>query len=197
MNVIEFLQQRQSTPMLTGPAPSVDDLNKILAAGMRAPDHGGIKPWHFTVITGTGLQRLSDIYVEAISNEALSTGELSSTGDCTVEFEAKRTKTSKMPFRAPLIIVVSTVKKDHDKVPVIEQQIAAGCCTHAMQMAAASLGYGAMWRTGALAYNETVKQGLDINLKDDTIGSLYIGTPCKKQGVKPAKALDGHVTFWT
>jgi len=196
INVIDFLQQRQSTPVLTEPAPSNDDLNKILAAGMRVPDHAGLKPWHFTVITESGLQRLSDLFVEAITNEALSTGDISTTGTCTPEFEAKKVKTSKMPFRAPLIIVIATSKQTHEKVPMLEQQITAGCCAHAMQMAASSLGYGAMWRTGTLAYDSTVKAGLNVSDKDDIVGFLYIGTPCREHGIKPSKSMEGHVTYW-
>jgi len=38
MTSIELLLQRQSTPLLTTPAPNSDDLEHILAAGMRVPD---------------------------------------------------------------------------------------------------------------------------------------------------------------
>jgi len=70
MSAIEMLLHRQSTPLLCHPAPKCDDLDAILSAGMRAPDHGALKPWHFTVITGEGLKRLSDIFVEATNIEA-------------------------------------------------------------------------------------------------------------------------------
>lgn len=178
MTNIDFLLQRQSTPSLTEPAPQQQCLEKILAAAMRVPDHGGIQPWHFTVVSGNGLQRLSELFVSCSSATA------------NVE------KIAKMPFRAPMMIVASTQYTDHDKVPRQEQLIAAGCCVHAMQMAAVALGYGAMWRTGELAYNTKVKQGLGINQEDEIVGFLYIGTACKKLPLKPSKSYSAKVNYW-
>ncbi len=179
MTNIEFLLQRQSTPLLTEPAPSVQHLEKILAAGMRVPDHGCLQPWHFRVISGNGLQRLSELFVNS-SNSATANLE----------------KIAKMPFRAPMIIVVSTAFCDHEKVPVQEQLIAAGCSAHAMQMAAVALGYGAMWRTGDLAYNNQVKQGLEVSEENELVGFLYIGTPSKAQRLKVSKDFVDKVSYW-
>jgi len=180
MTNIEFLLQRQSTPLLTTPAPNNGDLEKILAAGMRVPDHACLQAWHFTVITGDGLQRLSDLLVQSSDSQS-----------------PNLEKIAKMPFRAPMIIVVSTEFVDHEKVPNQEQLITAGCGAHAMQMAATALGYGAMWRTGSVAYNSKVKQGLNIKPHDEIAGFLYIGTPCKEQSLKAAKCFDHKVSYWT
>ncbi len=192
MTNIEFLLQRQSTPLLTEPAPDKQSLDKILTAGMRVPDHAGLKPWHFHVIQEGGLQRLSDLFIEAItiesSNQALQED---------ISFANKIKKVSKMPFRAPMIIVVSSKFHDHEKVPQTEQLISAGCCAHAMQMAATVLGYGAMWRTGELAYNERVKQGLSVVDDNQIVGFLYIGTPSKKLPVKPFRTFKEHVSYWS
>ncbi|MGB0936045.1 MAG: NAD(P)H nitroreductase [Colwellia sp.] len=180
MKAINLLTQRQSTPLLTEPKPSKDSLELIIDAGMRVPDHAALKPWFFHVITGDGLKKISDLFVSS-----------------SIETEgANLEKIAKMPFRAPMIIVVSTQYKTHDKVPLKEQLITAGCCVHAMQMACVALGYGAMWRTGALAANEKVKEGLGISEQDEIVGFLYVGTPCKKDRLKPKKTLVDKVTFW-
>ena len=92
-------------------------------------------------------------------------------------------------------IVISTKYKFHEKVPKQEQLITAGCCVHAMQMAAFSLGYGAMWRTGALAYNVQVKKDLSIDLKEDIVGFLYIGTESKKPNKKSEKSYQDKVGY--
>lgn len=197
MDAIELLLQRQSTPVLNEPAPNEADLTTLLSAGMRVPDHGGLKPWHFHVITGQGLQRLSDLYVEATTiNLANQTGLLEGTSIDEQALNEKMAKVAKMSFRAPMIIVISTQYVEHNKVPLQEQLITAGCCAHAMQMAAFSLGYGAMWRTGDLAYNETVKQGLGLEAGNDIAGFLYIGTPKKECNTKPAKDYQDNVTYW-
>ena len=197
MDAIELLLQRQSTPVLTEPAPNEAELSTLLSAGMRVPDHGGLKPWHFHVVTGQGLQRLSDLYVEATTINIANQSRL--VEGVSIDEQAlndKMAKVAKMPFRAPMIIVISTQYVEHNKVPQQEQLIAAGCCAHAMQMAAFSLGYGAMWRTGDLAYNETVKEGLRLEAGNDIAGFLYIGTPSKVYNTKPAKSYQDKVTFW-
>ncbi len=197
MDAIELLLQRQSTPVLTDPAPNEAELSTLLSTGMRVPDHGGLKPWHFHVITGQGLQRLSDLYVEATTiNIANQTGLIEGISIDKQALNEKMAKVAKMPFRAPMIIVISTQYVEHNKVPQQEQLIAAGCCAHAMQMAAFSLGYGAMWRTGDLAYNESVKQGLELEEGNDIVGFLYIGTATKVLHTKSAKSYQNKVTYW-
>jgi nitroreductase len=180
MNAISLLTHRQSTPLLKSPGPEADDLEKIITTGMRVPDHAGLKPWQFTVIRDDGLQKLSDLFVTSSIDVP----------------NANLEKISKMPFRAPMIIVVSTQYTKHEKVPLKEQLITAGCCVHAMQMACVALGYGAMWRTGALASNETVKAGLGVSKQNEIVGFLYIGTPCKEDRLKPNRTLEDKISYW-
>jgi len=197
MNAIELLLQRQSTALLMSPAPSDADLSTLLSAGMRVPDHGGLKAFHFHVITGQGLQKLSDLYVDAITKDLSIKAELIKPELLDEEVvNAKVAKTAKMPFRSPMIIVISTNYVEHNKVPKQEQLVTAGCCAHAMQMAAYALGYGAMWRTGDLAYNAIVKEGLGLEEGNDIAGFLYIGTPTKIDNAKPVKNYQDNVTYW-
>ena len=179
MTSIELLLQRQSTALLTTPAPNHHDLEQILAAGVRVPDHSCLQPWHFTVIAEDGLQRFSDLLVQSTDSESPNLERI-----------------AKKPFRAPMIIVVSTEFVKHEKVPTQEQLISVGCCAHAMQMASVALGYGAMWRTGGLAYDAKIKQGLSIKEHDEIVGFLYIGTPCKEQALKSSKSFEHKVSYW-
>ena len=179
---LSLLLTRQSTPRLCKPSPHDDDINTIIAAGMRVPDHGGLMPWHFTVIQNEGLEKLSKVFVNAIAEDEPN--------------DAKLEKTANMPFRAPLIIVVSTKYQVHDKVPEKEQLIAAGCACHAMQMACVALGYGAVWRTGELSENQIVKTALNIDVDNDLVGFLYIGSHIKPQVLKPAKTSKDHISYF-
>jgi nitroreductase len=175
MDAIKLLTTRQSCANLFSPAPTHEHLQIIMQAGNRAPDHGGLMPWHFTVVENDGLHKLSDLFVATAK---------------AVQFDQQKlAKVEKMPFRAPLIIIVSTDYKNHEKVPKQEQLIAAGCCVHAMQMAAFALGYGAVWRTGEFSYNNQIKAGLAIESHNDIVGFLYIGSLAKTMPIKPSKAL--------
>lgn len=181
MNILEFLHTRQSNPHLQGPAPDKQTVNDILMAGMKAPDHGGLMPWHYTVVRDEGLDKLSKIFKTAVISDGAE--------------EAKVTKAENMPYRAPLIIVISSRFQQHLKVPKQEQLIAAGCSVHAMQMAATSLGLGAMWRTGELSYHPLVKERLNIELHEEIVGFLYIGEKIKELPLKANKTLDDYVTY--
>ena len=182
MNVLEFLHTRQSNPHLQGETPSEDTINNILMAGMRVPDHAGLTPWRFTLVKEQGLNKLS----QAFKSAAISDGA----------DDAKIAKAEKMPFRAPLIIVISTKFHQHVKVPQQEQLIAAGCAAHAMQMAASSIGLGAMWRTGDMSYHPLVKERLNIELHEEIVGFLYIGEKAKELPIKCNKALDDYVHYF-
>ncbi|MGJ8693159.1 MAG: NAD(P)H nitroreductase [Thalassotalea sp.] len=181
MNSIDLLLNRQSNPFLTEPSPSTSQLDIILKAGMKAPDHGGLLPWRFIIAEKSGLDRLSNLF-ESVAKK--------NTDD-----ETKIAKAKNMPYRAPMIIIVTTKYHPHSKVPKQEQLVAAGCATHAMQMAAFAQGLGAMWRTGDFSYNSEVKQGLDIDFDEDIVGYLYLGTINKKLPTKPEKCYEDFVEY--
>lgn len=181
MDSIALLLNRQSNPFLTEPSPQTESLDVILKAGMKAPDHGALTPWRFTIIEKTGLDKLSAIFEQAMSNI---------TNDV-----LKIEKAKKMPYRAPMIIVISTAYQAHSKVPQQEQLVAAGCAAHAMQMAAFAQNYGAMWRTGDFSYNDEVKAQLSIASDEDIVGFLYIGSISKELPAKPNKDHHAVTTY--
>lgn len=182
MQAISLLTERQSTPLLTHPGPTQSQLDIILKAGMRAPDHAGLQPWFFHLVNGAGLNKLGDLFVEVVTAQGADA--------------AKIEKASKMPHRAPLIIVITTQYQTHDKVPFQEQLVAAGCAVHAMQMACYAQGLGAMWRSGDMAYQEKVRAAFNVSGKDEIVGFLYVGTPCKEVPTKPEKPYQDKVAYF-
>ena len=52
MRALELLLSRQSVGVLEEPAPQGAELDLILDAGLRAPDHGRLRPWRFVLIRG-------------------------------------------------------------------------------------------------------------------------------------------------
>lgn len=173
MDAIELLLTRQSTPRLTAPAPDESQLKVILDAAIRVPDHGALAPWEFIIATGEGLETLADIFVDA--------AKASGADDDFVH------KAKGMPMRAPMVITVVAKTQAHPKVPVLEQQIAAGCATMAMQQAAFALGLGAVWRTGDFAFDANVNVALGLKAEDQIVGFLYIGTPAVAAPKKPQR----------
>ncbi|CBG88056.1 NAD(P)H nitroreductase [Citrobacter rodentium] len=163
MDALELLVNRRSASRLAEPAPAGEQLQNILRAGMRAPDHKSLQPWHFFVIEGERRERFSAV---------LEKGALAADGD-----EKAIEKARSAPFRAPLIIAVVAKCQENHKVPLWEQEMSAGCAVMAMQMAAVAQGFGGIWRSGALTESPVVREAFGCRAQDKIVGFLYLGTP--------------------
>lgn len=163
MDALDLLVNRRSASRLAEPAPIGEALENILRAGMRAPDHGTLQPWHFTIVENEGRDRLSAL-LEKVSRDA--------------QLEEKAIdKAKNAPYRAPMIITVVARCEEHPKVPRWEQVVSAGCAVMAMQMAAAAQGFNGIWRSGAWTEDEAVRSAFNCRPQDAIVGFLYLGTP--------------------
>ena len=164
MNALELLQTRVSRPILKEPAPDRSELEIIFNAALRAPDHARLRPWRFITIEGDQRTRLGELFIAAIK-QATPDADDRTLG-----------KAITKPLRAPMIIVVVASLQPHPKVPEIEQIISAGCAAQNILLAAHALGFGAMWRTGGMAYDPVVKRGLGLGGNERIIGFIYVGS---------------------
>ncbi|CAH0540744.1 NAD(P)H nitroreductase [Vibrio marisflavi] len=181
MEALELLLNRRSIAKLTEPAPEGQALENIIKAGLRAPDHGGLTPWKFVISQGEGLQKLSDILVNAAKSENSE--------------EAIVEKLKNAPFRAPMVITVIAKVKEHKKVPALEQHLSAGCAVQAMQMAACAQGFQGYWRSGEWMFHPEVHKAFGLQGEDEIVGFLYLGTPgCMPMRV-PERELSKFVEF--
>ncbi|MBA4501492.1 NAD(P)H nitroreductase [Marinobacterium marinum] len=183
MEALDALINRVSCPRLEGPAPTAEQVENMLKAALRAPDHGALRPWRFIITEGEGREKLGRLYAEAARQDD---PELA---------EARYEKYCNMPLRAPMVITVVAVTQEHPKVPVSEQLISAGCAAHAIIQAAHAQGVGAMWRTGEMAYHPSVEQGLGLVEGEGIVGYIYLGHPCRKREA-PQLVVDDFVTRW-
>lgn len=182
MDALELLLTRSSNNKLQEPAPSGEALDNILNAGLRAPDHANLSPFKFIVCTGNGLKKLSDIYASVLSQSNKT--------------EAEIEKGTNAPFRAPMVIIGICKFKEHEKVPRVEQISTTACAIQNMQMAAFAQGFNGIWRTGALAHNDLVRQHLGLAENDEIIGYLYLGTTQNETHIKRQKSQENVIEFW-
>lgn len=163
MELLEGIQSRTSPLKLGAPAPSATQIEQIIRAGTRAPDHGRLRPWRFTVFEGADREKLGD----AMAN-FLRTRNPNSPPE---HLDAERAK----PMRAPVVIVVGA-KIMKVKIPEIEQVCAVAAAAQNMLLAAHALGYGAMWKTGGAAYDPGVKALCGLAPEDHIVAIVYVGT---------------------
>ncbi|GMU47531.1 MAG: hypothetical protein AMXMBFR26_23130 [Porticoccaceae bacterium] len=173
MDALIALQHRRSEAALGEPAPDGEVLTNIQRAALAAADHATLRPWRFLVIRGTARERLGELFVRAREAE----GELS---------ERERERTRGRPLRAPLLIAVICSPRTDAKVPEIEQLLSAGAAAQNLLNAAYAQGVGAIWRTGAFAYDPLVKAGLGLAVGEHIVGFLYLGTVIEPRPPRPA-----------
>ncbi|HSB95714.1 MAG TPA: nitroreductase family protein [Spongiibacteraceae bacterium] len=164
MDALTLLNNRNSEPKLSGPAPDHDTLYKILGAALHAPDHGRLRPWRFMIISGKARYRLGDLFAEALRARQADASE------------EQIKKAQEAPLRAPIIVTVIAKLQEHTKVPKIEQLLSAGCAAHGILLATQAVGFGAIWRTGDNCYDPLVKTGLNLHDGEEIVGYIYLGT---------------------
>ena len=184
--IIDFLLTRRSVTArnMTEPGPSADELDNILRAGMRVPDHGRLGPWRFIVIKGDARAAFGDVLGEAFKKENPDAFEE------LIEVERERFQ------RAPVVIaVVSRVIKEH-KIPEWEQTLSSGAACVNMLNAAHAIGYAAQWLTEWPAYNADVAAALGLAEHERIAGFVYVGTPKEPPTERQRAEYEAVVSEW-
>ncbi|MDG2284779.1 MAG: nitroreductase [Alphaproteobacteria bacterium] len=188
MEAIDLLTTRRSVLVrhMSGPGPSQDELNRIIEAGMRVPDHGKIGPWRIQIINKAGQAALGDLCAELYKEEH---GERAN--DKMVEFERER------PGRAPVLLAVTSRIEVPHNIPELEQRLSGGALCMNILNAAHALGYGAQWLTEWPAFNDEVKKMLGHDPSVDIIGFIYIGTPTQEPKPRNRPDIEAVVSEWS
>ena len=179
MDALTALHTRTSVNLLCDPAPNAKQRENLFKAALRACDHRSLKPWRFITIEGDARRDFGVLMADV--KAAMDGGQIS--WELRAKLEAK-------PFRAPLIVVVVATIMEHEKVPEIEQVLAAGASAQMMMTAAHAQGVGAIWRSGSMMFRPEMRAGLGLLESDQIVGFIYLGTP-KVQ--KPAATVDPSI----
>jgi nitroreductase len=182
MDLFTAIDTRSSAIKLAAPGPTRAELERIMLAAARAPDHGKLAPWRFVVLEGDARAKLG----EAMAAMLLASQPNASES----QLAAERDK----PMRAPTIIAVAAHLTRGHKVPEQEQVHATAAAVQNMFLAAHALGYGAMWKTGAAVSAVSVKELLGFGGDDEIVALLYLGAKATPGPVRAA-SLENKVRF--
>jgi nitroreductase len=185
--MISMLHTRRSTPLknMGGNAPSKDEIQQILQAATRIPDHNKLAPWWFVIFEGDARKEFG----EQVLRKAYLL-EDSEAAPAKLDLEAEKF------LRAPLIIaVISRIKEG--KAPQWEQFLSAGACCYNLCLAANALGFGTNWLTEWVAFNKDVHAALGMDERDNIAGFIYIGEQLEKPDDRERPALSDIVNSWS
>jgi nitroreductase len=183
-DILQFLQQRNSSPKLTTPGPCAAELEHILRAALRAPDHAWLRPSRFITIAQERRVAFGELLERCL---------LLRNPDAD---EAARTKARNAPLRAPLLVVAVVKVTLHPKVPPIEQRFSGACAAQAVLLAAEASGFAGIWRTGEAAYDRAVMSGLGLAEDEEIIAFLYIGSRNGSAKIIPSLDPAHFVSTW-
>ncbi|WP_439607777.1 nitroreductase family protein [Hydrogenophaga sp.] len=124
------------TRHLAEPAPSLDELRRMAAAALRAPDHAGLVPFRFAAIRGDARERLAGLFEQA----ALLAGK----GAEDAALDRRRA------LDAPLLVaVIARIDPGHPVATLHEQWMAVGGALTNFMNAAHLLGYAGKMLSGS------------------------------------------------
>jgi nitroreductase len=163
-SLLSLLETRRSGKPreMVGPAPSADELERMLAIAARIPDHGKLSPWRFVTVADHQRDALAKLLGEALDKEDPS---------ATLAHYEKAEQFAH--YAGALVVLVSAPVEGH-KIPVWEQQLSCGAAGMNLLLAAHALGYVAGWITGWQAYSEHVRAAF-CEPGERIAGFIFIG----------------------
>jgi len=183
---IDLLLARRSVSAnaLGEPGPSAAEIELILRAASRVPDHKKLVPWRFLLFQGEARATFGNVLAEVCREEETDPGAFR------LENEAKRF------LRAPLVIAVISRVVKNPAAPEWEQILSAGAACQNLILAATALGYGAQWITEWCAYSEGVRKALALAENERVAGFVYIGTAKETPDERERPTLGEIVALW-
>ncbi|MDA8275572.1 MAG: nitroreductase [Actinomycetota bacterium] len=179
------LTAERVAPAPDGHPPSAEQLEAILRVATTVPDHGGLRPWRFVVVSGAAAQERF--------GAALVSGLLEQRGDdvpgaAVAKMRAKATA-------APCAVVLVAAPDPATNVAEWEQVASAACTGYALVLAATSIGLGAVWKSASVLETRAVREAFGLAAHERLLGWVNVGEPGAPRRRPPVPVpLDAHVS---
>ena len=179
-----LLARRSVKPRrLRPPGPDAQALDRIVAAGLRGIDHGGLRPWRLLLIEDR--ERLAAAFADAEAH-------LRPDADAE-QLQQAREKALAGPV---LLAALFCPHPGHEDVPEHEQWIAAGAALQQMLLAADALGYAGSLLSGRKTETPPLRNALGLADREHLIGFLTLGTPASPPPAAPAATPGSRWSRW-
>ncbi|GJD97239.1 nitroreductase family protein [Methylobacterium iners] len=181
---LDLLRTRRSVapPRLGGPGPTSAELDALLAAASRVPDHGKLAPWRFVVIEGEARSRIGEAIARAYAAD--------NPGADAARLDLERGRLA----HAPTVVAVVSRAGPHVKIPEWEQVLSAGAVAMTLVIAANAAGFATAWLTEWFAYDRRVLDALGLDPRERLAGFVHVGRPQEVPSDRPRPVLAEIVT---
>jgi len=182
-NALDLILSRRSgsAKAMKGPGPNAEQLHRILAAGVRVPDHGKLAPWRFIIFEGDGRTRMGALLAEVAAGAP--------------DISPERLEQERARFlRAPTVVGVVSRLREQIPIPVWEQELSAGAVCMNIVTASHAMGFVANWITEWCAYHPKVLEKIGVRPTERIAGYIYIGQSAAQLEDRPRPAVDSITT---
>ncbi|PZU10700.1 nitroreductase [Sphingomonas sp.] len=169
---------------LAAPGPDAAQLDRILAAATRVPDHGKLAPWRFVIVPQEKRADFAALLHEAYAAQAETVGKMA------------REAVEQFAHQAPCLIVALSTPAHASQIPIWEQELSAGAACQNLLIAAHAEGFVANWLTTWAAFSERVCAAFGGGRDARIAGFLFIGTPTRELEERPRPDRDAVVGIW-
>lgn len=181
---LDFLLTRRSRPAKTlrAPVPERSEVEVLLTAAARSPDHGKLEPWRFIVMEKPALTRLAALVPERAQ---------------ALDIMPDKLEKAIAQYRdADLAVIVVESPVISDKIPQIEQTYSAGAVCLSLLNAALASGWGANWLSGWASHDSVFcRDGLGLAPHERIAGIIHIGTETTPPPDRPRPDIAAKTTW--
>lgn len=183
-NALTTLLSRYSLGVkhLVDPAPEAPALQQMVAAALRAPDHGDLVPFRLAVVQGEARERLAALFADHARARGKDTDGIA--------MERERA------LRAPLTVaVVARIDLGHTVVPAHEQWMAVGGAVANFLNAAHALGFAGKMLSGDKARSPQLIEAF-CTPGETLVGWVVLGTPVRSPRGDARKDGSKALSYW-
>jgi nitroreductase len=184
MDVFDAIASRRSTKRFTGRPVTREELERLLAAAILAPNHHLTQPWRFHVLGPVARHA----YGEALGRRKAKKVEDPAAARAVVE------KTAAEHEALPAMLAVAMTR--HDDAEAREEDYAATMmAVQNLCLAAVATGLGAHIRTGAVMDDPAARAAIGVPDDQRVVATVQLGEPAEGAQAKPRKGV-AEVTTW-
>lgn len=181
-----LLARRSVSPKrLCLPGPTGEELELIVEAALRAPDHGALLPWRVIEFE----PRVRGHVAQLFEDEKRRRDPLASAEDLR--------RAREHALHPPCVLAFVICLQPQAPVPLHEQWLSAGAALGYVLLAAHTLGYGAMVLSGDRCHDEALRASLGIAPQEVLAGFVSIGTITRERAAKPRAGVVKALSRWS
>ncbi len=171
---------------LTGPVPSLTELQHWLASAASAPDHGRNRPWRFVLVPESLRSALGTSFTTALLER-----------DPTANAEQQERAHDKA-LRAPVLMLVVVDAQCGDQAIDVQQRIfSAGCAVQNLLLMATAMGYGSSLTSGKAMHSAPLRGLFHLGEHEHALCFVNLGTITSAKPPPARPTLDDYVRTLT